>query len=57
MQYFTCSRCGGTYPQAWTDAEAWEEYKQTFGDSDKETETVCDDCYQWLMAKYQQRKS
>ena len=48
---FTCSRCGETFPKAWSDADALREAEALFGYHPPETlTTVCDDCFYGLVA-------
>jgi hypothetical protein len=46
---FTCAACGGTFPNAWTDAEAQAEAEELFGDDlGEDPAVVCDECYQMM---------
>ncbi len=48
---FTCARCGNTYEKEWSDEEAAAEAAATWSPAELESQaTVCDDCYQALMA-------
>lgn len=46
---FTCGRCRGTFPKAWSDAEAEQERKRLYPWLlDEDAEVVCDDCWRDL---------
>ena len=52
---FTCESCGRTFPKGWSDEEAAAEAEELFpginpGDP-AEAGTVCDDCFQRIMAR------
>lgn len=43
---FTCDRCGGTFPKAWSDDEAEAESRELFGEIEPtERAVICDDCF------------
>lgn len=43
---FTCDRCGGTFPNAWTEEEAEAELARDFpGFAKSECGVLCDDCH------------
>lgn len=46
MKRFTCAHCGGSFRQGWSDAEAQDEARETFGYQVPEAEqrVLCDDC-------------
>lgn len=50
---FTCAACGGTFPKAWSEAEAEAEAVAVWGVEDAMTADgmaiVCDDCYRELL--------
>jgi len=52
---FTCEACGKTFPKGWSDAEADAEAQELFPGIDAgdpaEAGTVCDDCFQRIMAR------
>ena len=52
---FTCEACGKTFPKGWSDEEAAAEAEELFPGIDPgdpaEAGTVCDDCYQQIMAR------
>lgn len=52
---FTCEHCGGTFERAWSEADAIMEYQELWTEEQRaEPEmpvSVCDDCFQILMAK------
>ena len=48
---FTCELCGGTFPKAWSDAEAQAEAVTNGFDIQGDTAVVCDDCYDKIMGR------
>lgn len=48
-RWFTCHGCGGTFEvdrENWSDEQALEEMRQTYGHfPEEERRVVCDDCY------------
>ena len=49
---FTCDECGGTFPKAWSDEEAEQEYDEVFTSAKAANisrAVVCDDCYNQIM--------
>ena len=49
VNQFTCALCGGTFGNAWSDAEAAAELAESFpGFDTDECDVVCDDCYRRL---------
>jgi hypothetical protein len=43
---FTCSRCGGAFPNAWSEADAEAELARDYPGFDKsECGVLCDECY------------
>jgi hypothetical protein len=56
VRRFTCSHCGGTFIQGWSEQEAVAEAKALFPESDvTDSNEVCDPCYEkflaWMKAK------
>lgn len=48
---YICAMCGGIFEKGWSDEEAWAEHDANFlGMSHDESEIVCDDCYQKMIA-------
>lgn len=54
---FTCANCGVTLMSEWSSDDAMQEYLETFTDehvmahSAEQMETICDDCYDRIMAR------
>lgn len=49
MNQFKCAMCQQTFDKAWTDEEAEDELKETFGSIPvDQCDVVCDDCYKKL---------
>lgn len=51
---YTCANCGETYEKTRPDSECWDELIETIPAEllkDEEIVTICDDCYQPLMAR------
>lgn len=50
---YQCGACGGTFIRGRPDAEAITEMRQTWQphEGDDELATVCDDCFQLLLAR------
>lgn len=43
---FTCEACGGTFPKAWSDAEALAESREILGEiPPDQVAVICDECY------------
>lgn len=51
---FTCTCCGKTYHKLWTDDDALKEYNAltdqnlTLEEAEKDSDIVCEDCYNML---------
>jgi len=51
MAEFTCTACGGTFDQGWSDDAAAAECLETFGTPHQSDDAVlCDDCYRAFMS-------
>lgn len=54
MKTYTCTHCGETYEQGWTEEEARAEAQAAYGDvPPEELSTVCDECHKGFMAWWQ----
>lgn len=55
---FKCEQCGEVFEKAWSDAEAHlEQMANGFGDlMPEDRATVCDDCYEAIMARLRSGK-
>jgi hypothetical protein len=54
MADYECANCGAVYPKTRPDSECWDELIDNFPPEQIEGEeivTICDDCYQLLMAR------
>ena len=50
VRKYKCEECGKTFKQGWSDEEAKQEAKDTFGIKDcYDMAVVCDDCYKQIM--------
>lgn len=57
MKTFICWKCKQTFPKAWTDEEAEDEYKTLFGPPMGEPrETLCDNCDKEFKAWLEQQQ-
>ena len=49
---FRCSYCGGIFEKGWSDEDAMDECKETFGElAEMPLAVICDDCYKKLITK------
>ena len=49
MSEYKCKICEGVFESDWTEEEARQEEKDTFGVNDPNGVVVCDDCYKAVM--------
>lgn len=51
FQSYVCESCGGTFDNAWSGEEVFEEYKNIFHEepTPEKDAIVCDECYKAIM--------